>query len=58
MLRPRQGGITANANATKYSPEQVEMFKQMYRDNLIYFGYVEHPTETNPLAFFKFDDLT
>lgn len=30
----------------------------MFRDNLIYFGYVEHPTESNPLAFFNYEDLT
>lgn len=33
------------------------MMKKMFRDNLIYFGYVEHPEQENPLAFFKYDDL-
>lgn len=32
--------------------------KKVYRQNLIYFGYIKHPNEENSLAFFEYDDLT
>lgn len=57
ICKPREGGVQANRNIGKYSKEQIEMLKQTYRENLIYFGYIKHPTIDNKLAFFDFDDL-
>lgn len=34
------------------------MLKKIYRENLIYFGYIKHPTIDNKLAFFDLDDLS
>lgn len=45
-----------NANASKYTPEMIENFKEVIGDQLYYFGYSNHPEEENPTAAIHFDE--
>jgi hypothetical protein len=45
----------ANAHAHRYTAKQLEYIKKKMGHILYFFGYTNHPTEENPMAFFNFD---
>lgn len=45
-----------NAHLHRYTPDQMDYIKQKLGHILYFFGYTNHPTETNVFDFFKFDN--
>ena len=41
-----------------YTDEDIAQLKHDLREFLHFFGYSSHPTESNPTAFFQFNDQT
>jgi hypothetical protein len=45
----------ANAHAHRYTTAQLDYIKEKMGHILYFFGYTNHPTEKNPMAFFNFE---
>ena len=39
-----------------YTDKQISYLKDLLADQLYYFGYATHPSETNPTGFFDFEN--
>lgn len=53
-MKPNTGKF--NSAASKYTEAQIELIKKENASMLYYMGYSNHPSETNPTAFFDFKE--
>lgn len=45
-----------NVNKNKYNEDQIKFIQEQNAEILYYFGYTNHPSESNPTAFFEFKE--